>query len=209
MIRVLIGDDHAIVRQGLIQLLKDEYEKIEFAEVSTGNEVLDHLRKSKWDIVIIDISMPGNSGLEVLKQIKSEGFKTPVLILSMHPEDQYAVRVLKAGASGYLTKDAASDELVTAVKKILSGKKYISESLAEKLAHDLDLDTDKPLHETMSDREFQVFKLIASGKTVSQIAEELSLSVPTISTYRARIMEKMHMKTNAELTRYAMHAKLV
>jgi two-component system, NarL family, invasion response regulator UvrY len=209
MIKVLIGDDHAIVRQGMIQLLKEEFAELEISEANTGNELLDKLRKEKWNILIMDISMPGQSGLEVLKQIKSEDIKTPVLILSMYPEEQYAVRVLKAGASGYLTKDTASDELILAVKKVLSGKKYISESLAEKLAFDLDTDSDKAIHETMSDREFQVFRLIASGKTVSQIAKELNLSVPTISTYRARIMEKLHMKTNAELTRYALETKLV
>ncbi len=208
MIRILITDDHAVVREGLKRILKEEFPDTTFGEATSGNEALDKTRAEAWDVIILDISMSGRNGLEVLKQMRAENIKTPVLILSMHPEDQYAVRVLKAGASGYLTKDSASDELVIAVKRIISGRKYITLSLAEKLANDLETDTDKPIHELISDREFQVLSLIASGKTVSEIAAVLSLSVPTISTYRSRILDKMHMKTNAELTHYAIQQGL-
>ena len=208
-INILIGDDHAIVREGMIRLLKDEFEGINFSEAKTGSEVLEKARGQKWDIIIMDITMPGRSGLEILKQLKSEAIEAPVLVLSMYPEDQYAVRVMRAGAAGYLTKDTASEELVHAVKKVLSGRKYVSESLAEKLADDLNSKNDREIHELMSDREYQVMCLIASGKTVSEIAEELSLSVPTISTYRARILEKLNMRTNAEITRFAIESGLV
>ncbi len=208
MIRILITDDHTVVREGLKRILKDEFPDSIFGEATSGNEALEKTRAEAWDVIILDISMSGRNGLEVLKQMRTENIKSPVLILSMHPEDQYAVRVLKAGASGYLTKDSASDELVTAVKRIISGRKYITLSLAEKLANDLETDIDKPIHELISDREFQVLSLIASGKTVSEIAVELSLSVPTISTYRSRLLEKMNMKTNAELTHYAIQQGL-
>lgn len=208
-VNILIGDDHAIVREGMMRLLKEEFEAINFTEARTGSEVLEKARDHKWSVIIMDITMPGRSGLEILKQLKSEGIEAPVLVLSMYPEDQYAVRVMRAGAAGYLTKDTASEELVNAVKKVLSGRKYISESLAEKLAEDLNGKGDRAIHELMSDREYQVMCLIASGKTVSEIAEELSLSVPTISTYRARILEKLHMKTNAEITRFAIESGLV
>ncbi len=208
MIRILITDDHAVVREGLKRILKEEFPDTIFGEATSGNEALEETRNGTWDVIILDISMSGRNGLEILKQMRAENIKTPVLILSMHPEDQYAVRVLKAGASGYLTKDSASDELVIAVKRIISGRKYITLSLAEKLANDLETDTDKPIHELISDREFQVLSLIASGKTVSEIAVILSLSVPTISTYRSRILEKMNMKTNAELTHYAIQQGL-
>lgn len=208
-VKILVGDDHAIVREGMIRLLREEFPAADFGEAKCGVDVLDLVRQKSWDVIIMDITMPGRSGLEILKQLRSESIGTPVLVLSMYPEDQYAVRVMRAGASGYLTKDTASEELVQAVKRVLSGKKYISESLAEKLADNLDGRAEKSIHELMSDREYQVMCMIASGKTVSEIAEELSLSVPTISTYRARILEKLSMKTNAEITRFAIETGLV
>ncbi len=209
MTDILIADDHGIVRRGLKQILLDEFPEANIREVSNGSDLLREARAGNWTIIISDLSMPGRNGLETLKQLKEEFPKTPVLILSMHPEDQYAVRVLRAGASGYLTKESASDELVIAVRKILDGRRYISPALAEILAENLEPDSRKALYETLSDREFDVLKLIASGKTVSEIADLLSLSVTTVSTYRARILFKTNMKTNAELTRYAMDNKLV
>jgi two-component system, NarL family, invasion response regulator UvrY len=209
MKRILITDDHAVVRHGLKQILKEEFPAFEFAEASSGKEALNKARSGSWDLIIMDISMTGQTGLEILKQMRDESINIPVLMLSMHPEDQYAVRVLKAGAYGYLTKDTASEELITAVRRILEGRKYISLNVAEKLANDLEKDLDKPAEELMSDREFQVFCRLASGKTVTQIAQELSLSVPTISTYRSRILEKMNMKNNAQLTYYAMQQGIV
>jgi two-component system invasion response regulator UvrY len=209
MIQILIADDHIVVRRGLKQILTEEFSDAHIEEASNGNELLKKIPSEKWDIVISDLSMPGRSGLEVLKQVKQEFPKLPVLILSMHPEDQYAIRVLKAGASGYLTKESAPDELVKAVRHILNGRKYITEGIAEKLASGINLENNETLHSSLSDREFSVLKLLASGKTVSEVAEVLSLSVPTISTYRARILEKLNMKTNAELTYYAIENKLV
>jgi two-component system, NarL family, invasion response regulator UvrY len=209
MIRILIADDHSIVRRGLKEILLDEFPDAQISEVNNGAELLQKARKETWNIIISDLSMPGRNGLETLKQLKVESPKIPVLILSMHPEDQYAIRVLRAGAAGYLTKESASDELVNAVRKILDGRRYITPSIAEKLAENLEHDLSKTLHETLSDREFDVLKLIASGKTVSEIADIFSLSVNTVSTYRARILEKMNMKTNAELTHYAINKKLV
>ena len=206
---ILIVDDHNVVRQGLKQIIQEEYSSASFGEAGTGNEALEKMRNKNWDIVILDITMPGKSGLEILKQIKLETIKTAVLVLSMHSEDQYAIRILKAGAAGYLTKESASTELITAIKTILGGRKYINTSLAEKLANNLEIDTNKPIHELISDRELQVLCLIASGKTVSEVATELCLSVATISTYRARILEKMNMRTNAELTHYAIREGLV
>jgi DNA-binding NarL/FixJ family response regulator len=209
MLRILIADDHPIVRQGLKQILSEEPNIEVVGEAQNCQEVLELVRKQDWDIVVLDITMPGRGGLDVLKELKQERPKLPVLILSVHPEDQYAVRALKAHASGYMTKDSAPEELVKAIRKILRGGKYISPTLADKLAFDLEAENEKPLHETLSDREHQVLLMIASGKTVSEIAEELSLSVKTIDTYRARILEKMKMKTNAELTHYAIKNKLV
>jgi two-component system invasion response regulator UvrY len=209
MIRILIADDHIVVRKGLKQILMEEFPDAHIEEAANGTELLKIILSGKWDIVISDLSMPGHSGLEILKQAKQNFPKLPFLILSMHPEDQYAIRVLKAGASGYLTKESAPDELVKAVRHILNGRKYITESIAEKLASGINMDSNESLHASLSDREFAVLKLIASGKTVSEVAELLSLSVPTISTYRARILEKMNMKTNAELTHYAIENKLV
>ena len=207
--KVLIVDDHELVRDGLARIIAEEFTITKLLEASNGNEGEKAARKGNWDIIIMDMSMPDKTGLEVLKQLRSESIKTPVLILSIHPENQYALRVLKAGGNGYLTKDCPRAEFVNAVRIILSGKKFISASVAEKLAMRFDDDMTKEQHELISDRELQVLKLIASGKTVSEIAVELSLSVPTVSTYRSRLLEKMNMKNNAELTLYAINNKLV
>ncbi|HLP49888.1 MAG TPA: response regulator transcription factor [Chitinophagales bacterium] len=204
---ILIADDHAIVRKGLIQLLCEEFHTANITEASNSAEVCDKARGKIWDIILLDISMPGRNGLDVLKQLRTEGVKAPILMLSMHPEDQYALRVLKAGASGFLNKDSATEELVAAVHKVLSGRKYISASLAEKLAEGADV-SEKPAHELLSDREMQVFQLIAAGKTVSEVADIISLSVNTISTYRTRILEKLSLANNAEIARYAMDHNL-
>src|SRR4051794_1985317 len=207
--KILIADDHAIVRHGLKQILADEFKKSTFGEARNGQEVLDSVWKQDYDVVVLDITMPGRSGLEVLKEIKKAKPRLPVLVLSMHPEDQFAMRVIKSGASGYMTKESAPAELVGAVKKILAGGKHISTSVAELMASYITMDSSRPPHEQLSNREFQVMRMIASGKTVSEIARMLSLSVRTISTYRARILEKTGMKTNAELTHYAFQHSLV
>jgi DNA-binding NarL/FixJ family response regulator len=209
MLRFLIADDHTVVRKGLKQILLEAYPSAMIEEVSDAENLFLKFMKEEWDVVISDISMPGRSGLEVLQQIRQTHPKVPVLILSVHPEDQYAIRVLKAGASGYLNKDSAPEELVNAVNRVLLGKKYITTSIAERLATTLDLDADKQPHEYLSDREFEVLKLLASGKSVSDIAQQLSLSVTTVSTYRARILAKMNLKTNADLTLYSVENKLI
>lgn len=209
MIRALIADDHAVVRQGLKQILGDTPEMVVAGEATTGQEVLDKVRAETWDVVVLDISMPDRSGLDILKQLRSERPKLPVLVLSMHSEDQYAMRVLKAGASGYLTKDSAPDELVKAIRKVVSGGRYVSSFLAEKLAFEIGTDSSRLPHETLSDREFQVLRLIAGGKSVTEIAAELYLSVKTVSTYRARMLEKMNLATTAELIHYAMQNHLI
>ncbi|MGD8599207.1 MAG: response regulator transcription factor [Anaerolineae bacterium] len=209
MIRALIADDHAVVRQGLKQILGDTPEMVVAGEATTGQEVLDKIRAETWDVVVLDISMPDRSGLDILKELRSERPKLPVLVLSMHSEDQYAVRVLKAGASGYLTKDSAPDELVKAIRKVVSGGRYVSSFLAEKLAFEIGTDSSRLPHETLSDREFQVLRLIAAGESVTEIAAELCLSVKTVSTYRARMLEKMNLTTNAELMHYAMQNHLI
>lgn len=202
-LRILIVDDHPIVRQGLRQALADA-EIGEIVEAATPHEALDLVRQREWDAVVLDIGLPGRGGLEVLKDIKQEVPRLPVLILSMHSEEQYAVRAIRAGAAGYLTKDTAPGRLVDAIHKIISGGRYISPELAERLATELTVDAVRPLHTSLSDREFDVLRLIASGQTVGHIAMRLSLSVKTVSTYRARILEKMHLKNNAELMRYAL-----
>jgi two-component system, NarL family, invasion response regulator UvrY len=203
MTRILIADDHAVVRRGLAQILRDEFPAALIEEVDNSEDLVKKALKGNWDVVISDLSMPGRSGLDALRQLKEFFPKLPVLIMSIHPEDQYAIRVLKAGASGYLSKGSAPDELVKAVRIVLAGKRYISASTAERLANSITRDQDKLPHETLSDREFDVLKLLAAGKPVSEIARQLSLSVTTVSTYRSRIMGKMNMKTNAELTMYA------
>ena len=209
MIKILVADDHTIVREGLKQILAETSDIVVSGEAANAQEILNKIFKNDYDVVLLDISMPGKSGLDILKDLKSIKPKLPVLILSMHPEEQYAVRVLKSGASGYLTKGSAPDELITAIRKVSLGGKYVSSVLAEKLAFNLEKDVEKPIHETLSDREFQVMCMIASGKVISEIAEELLLSVKTISTYRARILEKMKMKNNAEITYYAIKNGLV
>ena len=209
MMRMLIADDHSVVRRGLRQILLEEFPSAQIDEVSNAEELIQRVMKAEFDVVISDLSMPGRSGLEALQQIKQIHPRLPVLILSIHSEEQYAMRVLKAGASGYLSKDSAPDELVNAVRRLLMGKKYITPTIADKLASSLDQDATKASHENLSDREFEVLKMIAAGKSVSDIAELLTLSVTTVSTYRARIMAKMDLKTNADLTLYAIEYKLI
>lgn len=203
MIKILIADDHAVVRRGLKQIVSETPDIVAAGEASTGYEVLDQVRCNDYDAVILDISMPGGDGLNILKQIRREKPKMPILVLSVHPEDQYAIRSLKAGAAGYLTKESAPEELITAIRRISGGRKYVSSHLAEKLASLIAVDSEKNLHEQLSDREYQVLCMIASGKKMKDIASELSLSIKTIGTYRSRILEKMRMKNNAELTHYA------
>lgn len=209
MIKILISDDHAIVRQGLKQILAETTDLGVGGEATNGHEVLEHIRREDWDLVLLDLAMPGKDGLETLKQIKKEKPKLPVLVLSIYPEEQYAVRALKAGASGYLTKESAPEELIAAIRKVSQGGKYISASLAEKLASHLEVDADKPVHERLSDREYQVMLMIASGKTVKEIADRMFLSVKTVSTYRVRALTKMGMKNNSEFTYYAIKHGLI
>jgi two-component system, NarL family, invasion response regulator UvrY len=207
--RVLVADDHAVFRRGLKETISEAFPKVTFGEAKSAQETLEHVRMQNWDIVILDISMPGKSGLDILNDLKRLRPRLPILLLSMHPEEQYARRALKSGAAGYLTKESVPEELKSAVRQIVGGGRYVSTTLAEKLAYDLRSGVDVPLHELLSDREFQVLRMIASGKTVKQIADEISLSVKTVSTYRARILEKTGMKTTAELIRYAFQAQLV
>lgn len=209
MIRILIADDHTIVRKGIRQILAEEFIDAVIEEVADADDLIKKVILDKWDLVISDLSMPGKSGLESLQHIKYLFPTLPVLILSIHPEEQYAIRVLKAGAAGYLSKDTAPEELVIAVNRVLLGKKYITLSIAEKIADTLNHDINKKIHEMLSDRELNVFKMIASGKSVTEIAESLSLSATTVSTYRARIMIKMNMKSNANLTLYAIENHLL
>lgn len=207
--RVLIADDHAVFRRGLKETIREAFPKVTFGEAKTAQEAVESVRRHDWEIVILDISMPGLSGLDILDELRRLRPKLPILFLSMYPEEQYARRALKSGAAGYLTKDSIPEELKEAVRRILAGGRYVSATLAEKLAFDLGRGADTPAHELLSDREFQVLRMIASGKTVKQIADEISLSVKTVSTYRARILEKTGMKTTAELIRYAFQAQLV
>jgi two-component system invasion response regulator UvrY len=209
MIRILVADDHAIVRNGLKQIVSDTTDMIVAGEASNGREALNKALEEDYDVVLLDITMPDRSGLDVLKEIKSQKPELPVLILSIHPEEQYAVRALKAGAAGYLTKESAPEELIRAMQKVSSGDKYVTSSLAEKLASFLKTGAEKPLHQALSDREYEVFCMIVSGKRVKQIADELLLSTKTISTYRSRILRKMNMSNNVELTRYAIQNQLV
>lgn len=209
MIKIIIADDHAIVRKGLKQILEDTLEMIVADEASNGAELMDKLRQQSFDVVILDITMPGRSGLDTLKDIKAEYPKLPVLVLSVHREEQYAVRTLKSGAAGYINKKSAPDELIEAIRIVSTGRKYISHSVADTLVTNLEPNADKPLHELLSDREYQVMCMIASGKSVSTISRELNLSVKTISTFRSHILRKMNMKDNAEITHYAIKNQLV
>lgn len=207
--KAIVVDDHAVVRRGLSQILKNMQEVTSVVEAANGNELIDRLNEAEYDIVVLDISMPGKSGLDVLKEIKTIKQNIRVLILSIHPEEQYAIRALKAGAAGYITKDGAPEELVVAVQRIMEGGKYISQSLAEKLAGSYDLSSPKLPHENLSDREFEVFKMIGSGQTVSNIAESLFLSVKTVSTYQSRIYEKTGLNSRSEITLYAIKNSLI
>ncbi|MBC7231238.1 MAG: response regulator transcription factor [Actinobacteria bacterium] len=203
MIRVLVVDDHPVVRKGLAMILAEEPEIREVGEADSAAALLRLIDSSAWDVVVLDISLPDRSGLEVLKDIRAMRPGLPVLILSMHPEDQYAPRVLKAGAAGFVSKESAAEELVNAVKKVVGGGRYVSPSLAERLAEIIDEDYRGAPHERLSDREFQVMRMLAQGKRLKDIADELCLSVKTVSTYRARVLEKMGMESNAELACYA------
>jgi two-component system, NarL family, invasion response regulator UvrY len=209
MFRILLADDHAVVRQGVKQILAEAFTPAIFGEARNAPELLALVRSEHWDILVLDLTMPGGNGLEALKQIKHDEPQLPVLILSMFPEDQYAVRAIRAGAAGYLNKESAPEELVQAIRKILLGGEYISPSVADELVLYARHDDDQPLHKHLSDREYQVLCLIASGKELKEISTELALSAKTISTYRARLLEKMNMKTNAELTHYAIQNGLV
>jgi len=209
MTRILIADDHAVVRAGLRQFLLDDGNVREVGEAATGQQALDRLRESRWDLLILDISMPGRSGLDILKHVRSGFPDTRILVLSGFPERQYAVNVLRAGAGGYLAKDSAPEELLKAVRIVLQGRRYVSQALAELLVNELDADSDKPMHAQLSEREFQIFTKLATGRAVSEIAEELCLSVKTISTYRSRVLEKMNFRTNADITTYALRNDLM
>ncbi len=209
MLKVLVVDDFPLFRRGVRDLLAEGFQDVKIGEAGNAHEMLELLRRKSWDVAVMDISMPGMSGLDALKLVKQEFPDLPVLILSMHPEEQYAIRLFKAGADGYLTKSSAPEELVKAIKKVHGGGKYVSSSLGETLAFTVKSGAEKNPHELLSDREYQVLCLIGSGKTVSEIADRTNLSVTTISTYRTRILEKMRMKTSAELTRYAIQEGLV
>jgi len=208
MIRILIADDHTVVREGLKHIISETPDMTIADEAVDGHEALNKALRNHYDVLVLDITMPGINGLDVLKRVKGQKPQTPVLVLSMHPEEQYAVRVLKAGAAGYLTKESASEELVDAIRTAAAGRKYITPSLGEKLAYSLGIDAEKLPHEILSDREYQVMCMIASGKAVAEIAENLYLSANTIRTYRSRILEKMKMKSNAEIISYALQHKL-
>jgi len=209
MIKILIADDHAIVREGLKQIVAEEKDMLVAGEAGNTNEMFELLKKEDFAIIILDISMPGRSGLEALKFLKKNYPQVPALILSMFSEEQYGLRAIKAGAAGYLKKVSAPTELVSAIRKIVSGGKYINQSLAEKLADDYDSDRKERMHDKLSNREYQIMCLIASGKSTEEIALDLSISINTVYTYRNRILEKMHLKSNVELTQYALQNKLI
>ncbi len=208
MIRVFIADDHAIVRKGFCQIVEETEGMQVVGEATNGDDVLAQVSKAEWDVLVLDLSMPGRSGLDVIQAVRDLNPKLPILVLSMHPEDQYAVRLLKNGIAGYINKETALDNLVNAIRKVVTGGKYVSEALAEKMAFDLTGPSDKGSHESLSDREYRVLCMIGEGKSVSQIAEELFISVKTISTYRTRILEKMSLNTTADLIRYAVENNL-
>ena len=208
MTRILLVDDHAVVREGLKQILAESIPGVTFGEAATGDEALEEARNSRWDVVILDMSLPCRSGIDVLKELRQIHPHLPVLVLSMYPEEQFAVRALKAGASGYVTKRTAAHQIAAAVRRVLAGGKYVSASLAERLVEELGTGPEAP-HERLSDREFQVFRMLATAKTVKQISEELSISRQSVSTYRTRILEKTGFRTNDELTEYALHNGLL
>ncbi len=209
MIRVLIADDHAILRRGLKEILVRELDQVTCGEAEDAQKALTEIQSHTWDLLILDISMPGRSGLDLLGDLRQTQPQLPILVLSMHAEDQYGKRVLKAGAAGYMNKESAPEELIKAIRKVLAGGRYVSPSLAEKLVLTLHQDAGRPVHETLSSREFEILRMIASGKTVTQIAGELRLSATTVSTYRTRILGKMHLATTADLIRYALQTHLV
>ncbi len=209
MIKLLVADDHVIVRKGIEQIIEETDDITVADQARNGQEVMEKIQRNDYDLVLLDISMPGRDGLEILKELKNQKPKLNVLMLSMYPEEQYAVRAFKSGASGYLTKESAPDELIAAIRKVSNGHRYVSASLAEKLAALLKDHGDQPLHERLSDREYRIMCMIASGKSQTEIACELSLSIKTVSTYRARLLKKMQMKKNAEVTRYALENKLL
>jgi two-component system invasion response regulator UvrY len=207
--KMLIVDDHAVVRHGVKQILNEQFHAAVIGEAQNAEEMIEQVHKADWDIVVLDVGMPGKSGLVALKELKQLRPKLPALVLSAYPEDQLALRMLKAGASGYLSKDSAPNELVQAIRKILAGGKFVSSAVAELLALNLESDWEKPLHEQLSDREYQVMCLIAVGKSLKDIADDLCVSISTVNTYRARILEKMQLKNNTELTHYAIENRLV
>jgi two-component system invasion response regulator UvrY len=207
--KILVADDHSAIRIGVKQICLAEFPNMQFGEATNYAEVFQKLKEDEWDILILDVDLPGRNGLDILKQIRAEKMRIPVLMFSFHGEEQIAIRALKTGASGYLSKDAADKELIKAINNVLDGKKYVSQAIADKLVSMLDGGTDQELHDTLSDREYQTLLLIASGKTVSEIADQLFLSKPTVSTYRARILEKMKLKNNAEITNYVISRKLI
>jgi DNA-binding NarL/FixJ family response regulator len=209
MIRILIADDHVLFREGLKQILSKHSDIVVTDEVGNGKDALDKIWSTDYDVVVLDISMPGQTGWDILSEAKRQKPDLPILILSMHPEDQYAIRMLKAGASGYVSKESVPDELITAIRKVAAGGRYVSQALAEKLAFALNTQTDKMPHQLLSNREFQVMCMLASGKSLKEIADNLCLSEKTITTYRARILEKLQLRNNVELTHYAIQHKLI
>jgi two-component system invasion response regulator UvrY len=209
ILKILIVDDHYFVRQGLISVLKEQFENAEFGEAGNAQEALQLAWNATWDVVLLDISMPGRGGLDVLKEFRASWPKTPVIVLSMHEEEQFAIRVIKLGASSYIRKGSAGQELVNGIHAAMRGAKYITPSIAEKLAHHVEIEQEGPLHEALSDREFQVMRLLAFGKTVKEVGSELSLSVKTISTYRARILKKIGMQNNSQIMRYAVRHGII
>ncbi len=209
MIKILIADDHPVVREGLKQIISKAEDMTVQGEALNGNETIEMIKTGEWDVVVLDIAMPGRDGLDVLKEIRAAKPKLPVLILSVHPEEQIAVRTLKLGASGYMNKEAAPKELVNAIRKVYSGSKYVSSNLAEKIVSSLDSNVSDDPNQILSDREFQVMRMIASGKNVNEIADELFISVKTVRTYRERILQKLKLKNDVEIARYALKNRLL